>query len=118
MTLDYLEDSGLAYSDQYIAVVTWNEGDTRNAQTLHLYNLKGKEIRSQNITYTFSDMELNGDELIFWSSKEAHILRTNGKEKFSCEFEDVIHGLFPTEQGSVYTLIDNNKINVISLKKK
>lgn len=108
----------VAYSDQYIAVVTWNEGDTRNAQTLHLYNLKGKEIRSQNITYTFSDMELNGDELIFWSSKEAHILRTNGKEKFSCEFEDVIHGLFPTEQGSVYTLIDNNKINVISLKKK
>ena len=44
----------VAYSDQYIAVVTWNEGDTRNAQTLHLYNLKGKCIGYVLAAYFFS----------------------------------------------------------------
>ncbi|MCR5690634.1 MAG: DUF5711 family protein [Eubacterium sp.] len=105
----------LSYTDQYIAVVTVSGNDK---QTLHILNMKGKEVRSRAISFAYSKMKLYEDQIIFSSGRDCHIVRMNGKEKFSYEFDSAIDAILPTEQSSTYTLIDMENINIITLKKK
>ena len=103
----------MAYSEDYIAVVT-GEAEAEK-QTLHLYDLRGKEKLSRQISYPYTEMKIYGEEIFFLSNHSCHILRTNGREKFSHEFEEGIETLFPTENGSIYTLIKADTIQKITL---
>ena len=103
----------MAYNEKYLAVVT---GDAEAEQKkLHLYDLKGREKLTRAISYKYDDMQLYDDEIIFLSSRSCHILRTNGHEKFVYEFDQEVDALFPTANRSVYTLIDQDKIQKIKL---
>lgn len=108
------EIRSMAYSDRYIAVVT-SVGDDQEKQKLYLYNLRGGEELEQEISYEYSEMKIYKEEIIFLSNHSCHILRTNGHEKFACEFENEIDTIFPTENGSIYTLIDTTTIKKITL---
>ena len=106
----------MAYSDNYIAVVT---GTTDSEQKdLHLYDLRGKEKLVRSISYKYSDMQLYGEEIIFSSSHSCYILRTNGHEKFAYEFEQEIDAVFPTASSGIYTLIKKDTIQKISLSRR
>ena len=103
----------MAYNEKYLAVVT---GDAEAEQKkLHLYDLKGREKLTRAISYKYDDMQLYDDEIIFLSSRSCHILRINGHEKFVYEFDQEVDALFPTANRSVYTLIDQDKIQKIKL---
>lgn len=108
------EIKSMAYSDKYIAIVTRSKSDK---QTLHLYNAKGKEVLTQEIAYDYADMKIYNDEIFFISNHHCSILRTNGHEKFDCSFENEIDSIFPTGNGSIYTLLEEEKIQRIRLKK-
>ncbi len=106
------EIKSMAYSDKYIAVVT---SDNEDKQTLHLYNVKGKEVLTQEISYEYSEMKLYKEEIFFLSNHHCSILRTNGHEKFDCDFENGVDSIFPTGNGKIYTLLDESKICRIKL---
>lgn len=104
----------ISFDEEYLVVVTQQNDET---QTMHLCQLNGKEISSSPLGFSYANMKIYKNEIFFWSSKECHIVRSNGKEKFSSEFEDVIDGFFPTDTNNSYTIIDREKINVIALKR-
>lgn len=103
----------VAYSEDYIAVVT-GEAET-GQQTFSLYNLRGKKRMEKKISYSFTDMKIYGEEIFFLSNHSCHILRANGREKFVHEFEDGIEDLYPTKNGSIYTLVKTDTIQKIAL---
>lgn len=103
----------VAYSEDYIAVVTGKAEDGK--QTFRLYNLRGRELMSRQISYPYTDMKIYGEEIFFLSNHSCHILRTNGREKFTHDFEEGIETLFPTENSSIYTLIQTDTIQKIAL---
>ena len=106
----------MAYNDKYIAVVTGSaDSDQKN---LHLYDLRGKEKMVRSISYKYSDMQLYNEEIIFSSSHNCHILRTNGHEKFNYEFEQEIDAIFPTTNSNIYTLVNKDTIQKITLKRR
>ena len=89
--------------------------DNEDKQTLHLYNVKGKEVLTQEISYEYSEMKLYKEEIFFLSNHHCSILRTNGHEKFDCDFENGVDSIFPTGNGKIYTLLDESKICRIKL---
>lgn len=109
------EIKSVAYSEKYIAVVTKDNADK---QTLHLYNVKGKEVLTQVISYEYSEMKIYGEEIFFLSNHHCSILRTNGHEKFDCDFESDVDSIFPTGNGKIYTMLDESKIRRIKLARK
>ncbi len=106
----------VALSDKYIAVVT--EGEGKESRTLYLYDLKGKQKMKREISYEFSEMKIYRDEIFFISNLDCHILRTNGYEKFECTFDGGIDTVFPTPDGTVYTLLEASKLQRIKLRRK
>ncbi|MCH5252923.1 MAG: hypothetical protein J1F22_08105 [Lachnospiraceae bacterium] len=108
------EIRSMAYSDKYIGVVTETAGDNKK-QKLYLYNLKGKEELKRDISYDYAEMKIYGEEIVFYSNYNCYIMRTNGREKFNCEFEEEIDAIFPTENENLYTLIDASEIKTIKL---
>lgn len=106
----------MAYSEEYIAAVTGKADDGK--KTLHLYDLAGKEQMAKQIAYEYTDMQIYGDEIFFTSNHSCHILRTNGREKFTYDFQDSIEAVLPTTNASIYTLIDPDKIQRIKLTVK
>jgi hypothetical protein len=105
----------IAYSDEYIAVVTETEDDS---DTLQVYSLKGKEILNREISYEYAQMEMYEEEIIFTGNHQCSIIRLNGHEKLNCEFEESVEGVFPTSSGNIYTLIDTDSIKKIKLGMK
>ncbi len=82
---------------------------------LSLFQWKGKLELEREISFSYADMQLCQNEIIFTSTHDCHILRTNGTEKFIKEFENEIEAVFPTGSDNVYTLIDSTKIQKIKL---
>ena len=108
------EIRSIACNEEYIAVVTAS-GEDREEQNLYVYNLRGREELSQEISYEYSDMEIYKGEIIFHSSHNCNILRINGHDKFDCHFDSEIEAVYPTENGSIYTMIDASFIRKIKL---
>lgn len=107
----------IAHSENHIAVVTGN-ADREGEQTLHLYSAKGREVMTRGISYEYSHMDMYGDEIIFYGNHHCNIIRLNGHDKLDCEFEETVDGIFPTENGSIYTLVDESSIKKIKLEMK
>jgi hypothetical protein len=105
----------MAYNEKYIAVVT---GGTEDKKTLILYNLKGREQMKKEISYDFSEMKIYKNEIFLVSNLGCQIIRTNGREKFVCEFEEGIDTIFPTVNGNMYTLLETSAIQKIKLMTK
>lgn len=111
------EIKSMAYNDGYVAVVLEKDGKIEN-QMLTLYDEKGREKLQRNISYEYASMEIYGEEVVFTGNRSCNILRFNGHDKFSYEFEQEIDALFPTANGGVYTLIDTSTIQKIKLTNK
>lgn len=111
------EIRSMAFNDKYVAVVV-QQAEKESAQVLHLYHTSGGQKMKKEITFEYSDMNIYRDEILFWSSHECHILRKNGREKFSCKFKEEIEMLYPTRNKQVYTLVDAVSIQKIKLTMK
>lgn len=107
----------IAFDESHIAVVTGNPADGEK-QILHVYSIRGREVLNRNISYEYADMKIYGDEIIFSGSHHCNIIRINGNDKLDCEFEDGADAIFPTGNGSIYTMIDSESINKIKLMMK
>ena len=106
----------VSYGEDIIAVVTAKDGKVEN-QNLLLYDDKGREKLQKKITYEYDDMKIYGGEIIFVGNRSCNILRLNGHDKFSYEFEHEIDAVLPTSATNEYTLIDSSTIQKITLSK-
>lgn len=107
----------IAYDESHIAVVTGNPAEGQK-QILHVYTGRGREVLSREISYEYADMKIYGDEIIFSGSHHCNIIRLNGRDKLDCEFEDGMSAIFPTGNGSIYTMIGAEAIMKIKLAMK
>lgn len=103
----------VAYNEKNIAVVTADSG--RENKELHVFSTTGKEVLNRELAYEYSEMKIYDEEIIFTGNHHCKIIRLNGHDKLNCEFEDEVEGLFPTENGSIYTLIDAKAIKTVRL---
>lgn len=108
------EIKSVGYDKENILVITGTAGNTED-QTVHLFNLRGKEELEEKIEYKYSDVLLTGRELIFTDDQTCHILRKNGKEKFFFDFGKNFDYLFPASKDNQYYFLDKNSIQLIKI---
>lgn len=111
------EIKSMAYNEGNLAVVLEKDGKIENQKIL-LYDEKGREKLQRSISYEYANMEIHGEEIIFTGNRSCNILRFNGHDKFDYEFEQEIDAVYPTADGTVYTLIDTSTIQKIKLDNK
>lgn len=111
------EIKSMAFDENTIAAVTCKEGKF-DSQKLFLYDSNGREKLQRNISYEYDDMQIYGNEIIFVGNRVCNIMRANGNEKFTYNFQQEIDAVFPSAGSSEYTLIDNSNIRKISLSSK
>ena len=105
-----------AVNEEYLAVVT---SDRKSSdKTIHIYDIDGSDILSQGIDYSYSDIRIYGDEVYFYSPHRVDIMRMNGTEKFACDFDVEIDGVFPSGNSIEYILVDHSNISKIRLMDK
>ncbi len=105
---------GIAYGEGHIGVVTYKK-ETPQKQTLSVYDAKGKEKLQKSISYEFSHMAIDAQEIRFWSNRHCNIVRMNGSEKWNCDLKEEVEEILTTANKEVYTLIDNISIKKVKL---
>lgn len=102
------------HTDSYVGFVLNNFTEESKYQVV-VYDVSGKKVLSQDINYNFDTVTMSGEEILFYSSSECHVLKLNGVEKFSYEFNGDVTAILPINNYNKYFLIDNNAINVVKL---
>ena len=81
----------------------------------HLFSFRGKEEMSEKIDYKYTDILMADQEIIFTDDQSCHIIRKNGKEKFSFDFEKKYEYFFPALRDNQYFLLDETTIRIIKI---
>lgn len=108
------EIKSVCHDEENILVITGKAGSTEG-QEVHLFNLRGKEEMTREISYGYSDVFLSDQEIIFTDEQTCHILRKNGREKFSFDFGKNYDYFFPAEKDNQYYYLDKASIQLIKL---
>lgn len=77
---------GIAYSEDAVAVVTETAGGEFDS-CLSLYRADGTEVFSEEFTYSWQNIDIDGDFVLLYNDNSCRIYNTSGKLRFSGEFE-------------------------------
>lgn len=101
------------YSEKYFGYIvkTQTEGKTE----LFLYNLEGKEILRKNITFTYKDVKLYGNDIIFTQDSEILIYTIKGRTKCKASYEAPIVDILPCNNKNEYIVISDHGFQQIKL---
>ena len=102
------------HDDEHILIVTGSSGDTKG-QILNLYTLEGKQELAEKVDYKYSNIQMADDEIIFTDDQSCRILRKNGRQKFSFDFEKQYDYFFPTTKDNRYYFLNDTMIQVIKI---
>ncbi len=102
------------HDDEHVMIVTGAVGDTEN-QTVNLFNFQGKRELSEKIDYKYSHVQMTDQEIIFTDEQNCRILRKNGKEKFSFDFEKRYDYFFPATKDNQYYLLNETSTQLIKI---
>ncbi|MDO5520544.1 MAG: DUF5711 family protein [bacterium] len=102
------------HTDSHIGFVLENDSSDKGDQVL-VYNTKGKEVYAGNIDFDYDMVSMSGEEMIFISQSEGHIVKLNGVQKYKDTFETNVDAILPINNYNKYFLIDNNNVNIIKL---
>jgi hypothetical protein len=111
------EIKSVFYNKKYIGVVL-NTDDTQNPYELNLYNLKGTKVTSFTFSYDYDRIELSGNEILYYSSKECGVFRLNGVQRFHKTVEDGISYFFQAPRYNRYYLLNDRSMQEIKLTTK
>ena len=104
----------VATSDDYIAVVTGD--DKMENRYLQVFTPDGGVRLERAIDYEYSQFYIYGEELFFYGTHHVNILRMNGRDKFSCDFDSEITGVFPGGKRIEYLIVDLHTIRRIRMR--
>lgn len=82
---------------------------------LLIYNVKGEKLLDKSIDYNYTEVNIYGKEIIFYSDLECIIVRLNGNEKFHYTFDKAINYFMPGNRFDKYILINDTNMEEIKL---
>lgn len=94
--------------------VVLEEGDSV-PQQLKLYDLKGKMILDQELSFKYDKIFLSGGDIVMYNDLSCQIVKTNGKVKFRYTFDENIGAFYPINDLDRYFLINATDISEILL---
>lgn len=89
------EIKSVVYNDKYICLV---EEDNDNIKTsLVVYDMKGDKILDKNISFTYTDIKMAEESVLFYNDTECRMISVKGVEKFRYKFGSGISSLLPLD---------------------
>lgn len=105
-------------SSKNIVVVTDDNQEIDVPYKLYVYDTQGEKVLEKGIPYTYDFVEAEENEVLFYSNREAHIIRMSGKEKFDCQLSSTAVYFFSIKDTDKYLLIDGDSMKQIELAGK
>lgn len=105
----------IVYNDKYIALLMQKE-DMVGQYALQVYDVEGKLVLEQDITFAFTDVKLENEMLIFNNAQSMYMLSVKGVKKYEGEIAEGITEVIPTAVENEFIIITNNEAEEIKLK--
>lgn len=103
------------HSNRYVGLVLKNEG--KAGYELCLYNSSGKKLMSQDFTGDYSNIKIDGSQVILYDGKKCSIFSRTGIHKFEGEMSHNILEIFPMAGVNKYIVMNANGMEVVRLVK-
>ncbi len=103
----------ISNDSEHIGVITKNNS---GSYTLHIYDLKGKEVEKRDIDTAYKHFRIDGKDVILYGGNSVYIIKINGKDKARIQMSMDIKGIFPVDGKKTYTVVGDNKVQTIVLK--
>lgn len=83
---------------------------------LKAFNLKGKQILTEDIDFNYTNIHSTEKEIILLSSEQCRVIKYNGFVKFEKDFNNELVDFFPSNRNNHYVLITRDATQMIHLK--
>lgn len=115
------EVQSVIYNDKYVGIVISNEEETKKNEekapyVLELYNTNGRKVMTQKIEFSYENVRMTKDEIVFTGGTECRIYTVKGKLKFSYTFSKNVVDMVPTGYSSRYIVLYDSGSEVVRLK--
>lgn len=115
------EVQSIIYNDKYVGVVVPNDEEAKKNEekapyVLELYNTSGRKVMTQKIDFSYENVRMTKDEIVFTGGTECRIYTVKGKLKFSYTFSKNVVDMVPTGYSSRYIVLYDSGSEVVRLK--
>ena len=115
------EVQSVVYNDKYVGIVIPNEEEAKKNEekapyVLELYNTSGRKVMTQKIDFSYENVRMTKDEIVFTGGTECRIYTVKGKLKFSYTFSKNVVDMVPTGYSSRYIVLYDSGSEVVRLK--
>lgn len=115
------EVQSVVYNDKYVGIVIPNEEEAKKNEekapyVLELYNTSGRKVMTQKIDFSYENVRMTRDEIVFTGGTECRIYTVKGKLKFSYTFSKNVVDMVPTGYSSRYIVLYDSGSEVVRLK--
>ncbi len=101
------------HTDRYIGFILLNE--EKSGYELCLYNNSGKQIMNRAISGEFSNVYMEGNEIILYEGSRCSIYTSMGMPRFDGDLKEDILMMIPIEGVNKYMLMSTDELRVIYL---
>lgn len=100
---------------QQILETTEEDSKETAKYVLKAFNLKGKQILTEDIDFNYTNIHSTDKEIILLSSEQCRIIKYNGFAKFEKGFDNELFDFFPSNRPNHYVLITREATQMIHL---
>jgi len=101
-------------SPSYVGFVVDSSNEKHRYQVV-IYNLSGKKIVDMGMDFEYSNIQVNGNEVVFYNYAGCMIINTRGTVRYEGQFAESVEGVYGISANKYY-LVKGNKIDLIQLK--
>lgn len=103
------------YNQRYIGLILKNEG--KAGYELRLYNVQGQEVLSADFTGDYSNVKLDGNQVIMYDGKKCSVFTRSGIHKFEGELGKDILEMVSTFGVNKYIVMNADGMEVVRFVK-
>lgn len=101
------------HTDRYIGFILLNE--EKSGYELCLYNKSGKQVMNRAISGEFSNVYMEGNEIILYEGSRCSIYTSMGMPRFDGDLKEDILMMIPMEGINQYMMMNTDELRVIYL---
>ncbi len=109
------EIESVFYSGRYVGLVLKNEG--KEGYELCLYNSAGRKIMSEDFSGDYTNIKIDGGQVILYDGKKCTVYTKSGICKFDGEMDNNILEMFPVFGVNKYMVINADGMEVVRFVK-
>lgn len=103
-------------SDKYVGMIFDSKG-SEVSYNMKVYNMSGKKVLDIDFKDEYTDVRMNGNEIMLNSISQCTIYRINGVRRFSSTIDGKVTKFFNADGINKYYIITDNAIEKIKLHK-